>query len=49
MPHRGFKQSCFGKDVSGYSFEDSTQVKHVIFDLIGQVEKDWHRTIFTLR
>ncbi|MEQ4566365.1 MULTISPECIES: hypothetical protein [unclassified Paenarthrobacter] len=27
----------------------STQVKHVMFELEGLAEKDWHRTIFTLR
>ncbi|WP_416403315.1 gamma-aminobutyraldehyde dehydrogenase [Arthrobacter sp. LFS091] len=49
MPHGGFKQSGFGKDMSAYSFEEYTQVKHVMFELEGQAEKDWHRTIFTLR
>ncbi len=49
MPHGGFKQSGFGKDMSAYSFEEYTQVKHVMFDLTGQAEKDWHRTIFALR
>ncbi|MDP5226304.1 MULTISPECIES: gamma-aminobutyraldehyde dehydrogenase [Arthrobacter] len=49
MPHGGFKQSGFGKDMSAYSFEEYTQVKHVMFELGGLVEKDWHRTIFALR
>jgi len=49
MPHGGFKQSGFGKDMSAYSFEEYTQVKHVMFELGGVVEKDWHRTIFALR
>lgn len=49
MPHGGFKQSGFGKDMSAYSFEEYTQVKHVMFELDGLAEKDWHRTIFTLR
>ncbi|MHA7304253.1 gamma-aminobutyraldehyde dehydrogenase [Arthrobacter sp. TMN-49] len=49
MPHGGFKQSGFGKDMSAYSFEEYTQLKHVMFDITGQVEKDWHRTIFALR
>jgi acyl-CoA reductase-like NAD-dependent aldehyde dehydrogenase len=30
MPHGGFKQSGYGKDLSTYSLEDYTQVKHVI-------------------
>ncbi len=46
MPHGGMKESGFGKDMSSYSFEEYTQVKHVIFDLTGTVEKEWHRTIF---
>ncbi len=49
MPHGGFKQSGFGKDMSAYSFEEYTQVKHVMVELDGVIEKDWHRTIFTLR
>ena len=47
MPHGGFKQSGFGKDMSAYSFEEYTQVKHVSMDITGAVYKDWHRTIFT--
>jgi betaine-aldehyde dehydrogenase len=46
MPHGGFKQSGFGKDMSSYSFEDYTQVKHVMIELTGQPEKPWHYTIF---
>jgi 1-pyrroline dehydrogenase len=30
MPHGGFKQSGYGKDLSAYSLEDYTQVKHVM-------------------
>ncbi|MCE0761612.1 aminobutyraldehyde dehydrogenase [Pseudonocardia kujensis] len=30
MPHGGFKQSGYGKDLSGYSVEDYTRVKHVM-------------------
>ncbi len=33
MPHGGFKQSGYGKDLSMYSLEDYTQVKHVMFSL----------------
>ncbi|TXH31017.1 MAG: gamma-aminobutyraldehyde dehydrogenase [Actinobacteria bacterium] len=47
MPHGGFKQSGFGKDMSSYSFEEYTQVKHVSFDITGESHKPWHRTIFT--
>ena len=46
MPHGGFKQSGFGKDMSMYSFEEYTQVKHVMIELTGEPEKDWHYTIF---
>ena len=30
MPHGGFKQSGYGKDLSVYGFEDYTRVKHVM-------------------
>jgi acyl-CoA reductase-like NAD-dependent aldehyde dehydrogenase len=30
MPHGGFKQSGYGKDMSSYSIEDYTIVKHVM-------------------
>lgn len=46
MPHGGFKQSGFGKDMSSYSFEDYTQVKHVMIELTGAAEKAWHYTIW---
>jgi betaine-aldehyde dehydrogenase len=46
MPHGGFKQSGFGKDMSAYSFEEYTRVKHVMIELTGQHEKPWHYTIF---
>ncbi len=46
MPHGGYKQSGFGKDLSGYSIEDYTQIKHVAIELGGEVVKDWHYTIY---
>ena len=46
MPHGGFKQSGFGKDMSMYSFDEYTQVKHVMVELTGEAEKPWHYTIF---
>ncbi len=46
MPHGGYKASGFGKDMSQYSFDEYTQVKHVSIDITGDVRKDWHRTIF---
>jgi len=33
MPHGGYKQSGYGKDLSMYSLEDYTQVKHVMANL----------------
>jgi betaine-aldehyde dehydrogenase len=46
MPHGGFKQSGSGKDMSTYSFEEYTRVKHVMLELTGVPEKGWHYTIF---
>ncbi|MEO6999876.1 MAG: gamma-aminobutyraldehyde dehydrogenase [Terracoccus sp.] len=48
MPHGGMKQSGFGKDMSAYSFEEYTTVKHVMFDRTAVAHKPWHRTIFGL-
>jgi len=47
MPHGGYKQSGYGKDMSAYSLEEYTQVKHVMHDITGTARKTWHRTIFT--
>jgi len=47
MPHGGSKQSGYGKDMSVYSLEEYTQVKHVMLDITGVARKDWHRTIFS--
>jgi betaine-aldehyde dehydrogenase/aminobutyraldehyde dehydrogenase len=33
MPHGGYKQSGYGKDLSLYSLEDYTQIKHVMASL----------------
>lgn len=46
MPHGGFKQSGFGKDMSDYSFEEYTRVKHVMVELTGAAEKGWHYQVF---
>lgn len=45
MPHGGFKMSGFGKDLSLYSLDEYTRVKHVYVDLTGNGEKDWHSTV----
>ncbi|WP_432512097.1 gamma-aminobutyraldehyde dehydrogenase [Kineococcus sp. SYSU DK001] len=47
MPHGGLRQSGFGKDMSTYSFDEYTVVKHVMFDRTGTARRDWHRTVFT--
>lgn len=47
MPHGGMKASGFGKDMSVYSLEEYTVVKHVMSDLTGIARKSWHRTVFT--
>ncbi|HCF28968.1 MAG TPA: gamma-aminobutyraldehyde dehydrogenase [Cyanobacteria bacterium UBA11049] len=46
MPHGGFKESGFGKDLSRYAFEEYTIAKHVMFDLSGAAKKPWHFTAF---
>ncbi len=33
MPHGGFKQSGYGKDLSVYALEDYTEIKHVMLSL----------------
>ncbi len=34
MPHGGFKQSGYGKDMSAYAIEDYTQIKHVMAKIV---------------
>lgn len=46
MPHGGYKESGFGKDMSMHSFEEYTQIKHVMVELTGDTRKAWHYTIF---
>ncbi len=46
MPHGGFKQSGFGKDMSAYALEDYTEVKHVMVELTGEARKPWHYTVY---
>ncbi len=45
-PHGGFKQSGFGKDLSLYSLEDYTQIKHIYIDQTGLVRKPWYNTVY---
>ncbi|MFC5721110.1 gamma-aminobutyraldehyde dehydrogenase [Streptomyces gamaensis] len=49
MPHGGYKASGHGKDMSAYSFDEYTQIKHVMSDNTGTARKAWHRTVFTCR
>ncbi len=46
MPHGGYKESGIGKDMSMYSFDEYTQIKHVLIELDGAANKSWHYTIF---
>jgi betaine-aldehyde dehydrogenase len=46
MPHGGYKESGVGKDMSMYSFDEYTQIKHVMIELSNEARKDWHYTIF---
>ncbi len=46
MPHGGFKQSGFGKDLSAYALDDYTEVKHVMVELTGAARKGWHYTVY---
>ncbi|GAB2737855.1 gamma-aminobutyraldehyde dehydrogenase [Salinifilum aidingensis] len=47
MPHGGYRSSGFGKDMSAYSFEEYTNVKHVMSDIAGESRKGWHDLVFT--
>ncbi|MGI5193875.1 gamma-aminobutyraldehyde dehydrogenase [Streptomyces sp. CA-288835] len=49
MPHGGYKASGFGKDMSAYSFDEYTNVKHVMSENTGTPHKSWHDTVFTSR
>ncbi len=46
MPHGGVKRSGFGSDLSRYSFEEYTNVKHVMADLTGVAVKPYHFTVY---
>ena len=45
MPHGGVKESGFGKDMSMYALEDFTTVRHVMADITGKADKDWHGAV----
>ena len=42
MPHGGYKQSGFGKDLSLHAVEDYTNLKHVYVDVTEAQRKAWH-------
>jgi betaine-aldehyde dehydrogenase len=46
MPHRGTKESGFGKDTSTNSFDEQAVAKPVMYDRTGVAQKPWHRTVF---
>jgi len=46
MPHGGCKQSGWGRDLSLYSLEEFTNLKHVYIDLTGAVRKPFYYTIY---
>lgn len=47
MPHGGYKASGFGKDMSQYSFDEYTQIKHVFIDQHEDPHHAWQDTVFT--
>ncbi|MGW2328601.1 gamma-aminobutyraldehyde dehydrogenase [Streptomyces sp. NPDC001700] len=49
MPHGGYQASGFGKDMSAYSFEEYTNVKHVMSEITGERRKPWHDLVFSTR
>jgi betaine-aldehyde dehydrogenase len=46
LPHGGFKQSGFGKDLSVYALHEYTEIRHIYIDTTGEVKKPWHYTVF---
>lgn len=49
MPHGGYKASGFGNDMSMYSFEEYTNIKHVLISHDTDVHKEWQTTVFKKR
>lgn len=49
MPHGGYKASGFGKDMSQFSFDEYTQVKHVLIDQTEGSAREWQDIVFTTR
>ena len=47
MPHGGYGASGYGKDMSSYSMNEYTVLKHVMSDRTAVARKPWHRTVFS--
>ncbi|WP_104434373.1 gamma-aminobutyraldehyde dehydrogenase [Kineococcus xinjiangensis] len=48
MPHGGYKASGSAKDMSTYSLEEYTQLKHVMSASAPEPHKDWHDLVVTV-
>ncbi|MDR4531944.1 gamma-aminobutyraldehyde dehydrogenase [Glutamicibacter sp. PS] len=49
MPHGGYKASGMGKDMSQYSFDEYTNIKHVLISHDTATHRDWQDTVFRAR
>ncbi|MGV2951548.1 gamma-aminobutyraldehyde dehydrogenase [Glutamicibacter sp. AGC46] len=49
MPHGGYKASGMGKDMSQYSFDEYTNVKHVMISHDPAAHREWQDTVFKQR
>ncbi|WP_413454840.1 gamma-aminobutyraldehyde dehydrogenase [Glutamicibacter sp. FR1] len=49
MPHGGYKASGMGKDMSQYSFDEYTNVKHVMISHDPRAHREWQDTVFKHR
>lgn len=49
MPHGGYKASGMGKDMSQYSFDEYTNVKHVMLSHDPASHRGWQDTVFKER
>ncbi|THJ64742.1 gamma-aminobutyraldehyde dehydrogenase [Arthrobacter echini] len=49
LPHGGYKASGFGNDMSIYSLEEYTNIKHVSISRDAAAHKEWQDTVFRVR
>ncbi len=49
MPHGGYKASGMGKDMSQYSFDEYTNIKHVLISHDTDAHREWQDTVFLQR